>query len=249
MPLNRFQDLMSNEELYFRRSDLFPQDEEEGIPPENYLRRVMGLRPFVLEDEKELNHQIGSLAQFREMYYVNCWHLFRKETPEIWKEFARYGVALCSRDLLRSTLDGMIDKTFLGVMRYGEERLTQTMRVNTLQFINTKRERFRDECEVRAILDCPSTFSAMNRHFDPNNWPHRRPLPENALYHWVHDFKRRRIDLKSLIVSIVVSPGASQEMFDEIKLWVQTKQYSCEVRWSDLRGQMRTPPERNSSRE
>ena len=40
MPLHRFEDLMANEELFFCRADLFTQDENEGIPPEDYVRRA-----------------------------------------------------------------------------------------------------------------------------------------------------------------------------------------------------------------
>ena len=56
MPLERFQDLMANEELCFCRSDLFAQDDEEEIPSERYLRLVMGSQRYVLDDERELNH-------------------------------------------------------------------------------------------------------------------------------------------------------------------------------------------------
>ncbi|MBV9769361.1 MAG: hypothetical protein JOZ32_07310 [Bryobacterales bacterium] len=44
LPFKFFEDLMATEELYFCRADLFKQDEREGIPPENYIRRVMGLQ-------------------------------------------------------------------------------------------------------------------------------------------------------------------------------------------------------------
>jgi hypothetical protein len=235
MSLRKFQDLMATEELYFCRADLFPQDKNEGIPPEEYLRLVMGLDQYVLEDEKELNHQMGSLAQFREMYYVNCWHLFRRETPEMWEEFGKNGVAICSRyELLKSALNGMLDRTYLGLVQYGDQHLTRTRRINTLQFISTKRIEYKDECEVRAFLEAPDPLDGGNRHFGENNWPHRDPLPENPRHHWVHDSKRRRIDLRALIVGIVVSPSTPKEISDEVKLWINVKQHSYPVRKSEL---------------
>jgi hypothetical protein len=169
------------------------------------------------------------------MYYANCWHLFRKEKPEMWAGFAQYGVAVCSRyDLLKSALDGMLDRTFLGLVRYGTDRLTQTMRVNTLQFINTKREFYKDECEVRAIVECGDPLAGINRHFDANNWPHRRPLAENPRHHWVPEFKHRRIHLNALLTKIVVAPGASKDIFEEVELWVKIKQFSCKAQRSEL---------------
>ena len=81
LSLKKFEDLMGTQELYFRRADLFPQDDEEGIPPEDYLRLIMGSQRFVLEDETELNHQIGSLSQMRETYYVS--HFRSIQRPEL----------------------------------------------------------------------------------------------------------------------------------------------------------------------
>lgn len=235
LPFVFFEDLMANDELHFCRADLFKQDENEGIPPEHYIRRVMGLQRYVLKDERELSHQIGSLAQSREAFYVNCWHLYRHETVEMWKDFAKDGVAIRSPyDKLKSIMDGMLDTAYLGLMRYGEERLNQTGRINVLQFINTKRKCFEGECEVRAILWCPDPLAGGNRHFDANNFPHSRPLPENSRHHWVHEFKRRRIDLKDLITGIVVSPWATKEVVEAVKLWVQVKNHLYEVRQSNL---------------
>jgi hypothetical protein len=34
--MKKFRDFMDTQELYFCRADLFPQDEAEGLPPENY---------------------------------------------------------------------------------------------------------------------------------------------------------------------------------------------------------------------
>jgi hypothetical protein len=69
--LRKFRDLMASEELYFRRADLF-DDETEGLPPEQYVQRVLCLDPLDLNDRRELNNHLGSLAQSREMHYITC---------------------------------------------------------------------------------------------------------------------------------------------------------------------------------
>jgi hypothetical protein len=153
----------------------------------------------------------------------------------MWGDFAKDGVAIRSRyDLLKSIMDDMLDTAHLGLMRYCEERLNQR-RINVLQFINTKRKRFKGEREVRAILWCPDLFAGGNRHFDVNNVPHCRPLPENQRHPWVHEFKRRRIDLKALITGIVVSPWATKQVFETVQQWVNVKNHSYEVRQSNLK--------------
>jgi len=203
---------MATEELHFTKADLFPQDEQEGIPPESYLRHVMGLRRYDPNDETTLKHHLGAVAQYREWFYVVCWQLFRGETFEMWKKFGEFGVAICSTYAkLKTCLDGMPDTTHLGVMRYGEQRLYLTGRVNIVQFINTKREQYAAEQEVRAILECPDPFDGGNRHFDLNNAPHSRPLPENKRHDWICEFKRRRIEVKALLTGVVVSPFAEKD--------------------------------------
>ena len=105
MKLAKFRDLMTTGEIYFCRADLFPNDAREGLPPEDYLH-VLGLHPFDVLDRQQLCHHLGSDAQFREGFYVSCWHLLREETCNMWKEHGEDGVAICSRyRLLKNALD------------------------------------------------------------------------------------------------------------------------------------------------
>ena len=64
MKIARFADLMKTSELYFCRADLF-NDEHEGLPPEKYLCYSLRLNRLLLWDRRELDHQLGALAQFR----------------------------------------------------------------------------------------------------------------------------------------------------------------------------------------
>src|SRR5688572_8663753 len=71
LDLRKFRDLIASEELYFRRADLFT-DKTEGLPPEQYAMRVLGLDPYDIHDRVSLNNHLGSL---RESYYISCWYL------------------------------------------------------------------------------------------------------------------------------------------------------------------------------
>lgn len=235
LPFEHFEDLMANEELHFTRSDCFKQDEQEGIPPESYIRHILGLRRYDPVDETTLNHHIGCLAQDREWYFVLCWQLFRGETFEMWKKFGEHGVAICSTYArLKTCLEGMFDQTYLGLMRYGEDRLYQMKKYNVLQFVNTKRKKYESEHEVRAIVECANLMDGQNRHFDLNNVPHRRPLEENRRHSWVHEFKRRRVDVKALLTGVVVSPFADSEALQKAKVWVEVRKHDYEARRSVL---------------
>ena len=44
-------------------------DKSEGLPPEQYATRVLGLDLYDIKDRVSLNNHLGSLAQHRECYY------------------------------------------------------------------------------------------------------------------------------------------------------------------------------------
>lgn len=232
MDLRKFRDLMASEELYFRRADLF-DDGTEGVPPEEYVQRVLGLDPWDIRDRTKLNNHLGSLAQSREMHYVTCWHLYRRETLSMWEGYGHDGVAIVSRyDLFKAALNGLIDATHLGLVQYGTSHLTD--RFNALEFITTKQKRYEPECEVRGILTCGNPLDGGNRHIDLNNISHPRPLPMNPRHPWVPECKRRRIVMGELVQDVVISPWAEPDNVEEIELWSRHKGFSA-PRHSELR--------------
>lgn len=237
MPLWKFQDLMATEELYFRRADkLEDQDPEEGLAPEEYLRLLKGLKGYDIQDEKEVDADLGFLAQIRQCYYIQCWYLHGEETLRMWQDFAAEGVAVRSRfDLLWTALDKFLDSCDLSLIHYGEEHLRQRMGFNVLELINTKRLKFHEEREVRAMLNIEHPFLETNRNYGENNWPSRLPKPENPTRPWIHEYKRRRIDLKSLITGITLSPWATEALETEVKEWVKIKNFDIPVESSSIK--------------
>ena len=243
LDMDKFRDLMANQELYFRRADLFKkQDPNEGLPTDDYVRNVRGLRKYDLHDELTLNNGHAFFRQNSECDYLSCWSLYDGNTLRMWFTYAPNGVAVCSRyDLLKSALAGMLDDIHLGKVRYGNEEMTG---YNTLQCIYTKGRSFAWENEVRAVLYSNDPVAGRNRHYDAENFPHREPLDDvNPLHKWVHDCKRRRIDLKSLITSIYVSPWATYETFAEVKHWANVRNYSFPVTYDQKSALTPTPDE------
>lgn len=226
----RFADLMNTGELYFCRADLF-NDEHEGLPPEEYLCYCLGLNRLLLTDRRILDNHLGDLAQFRESFYISCWHLFREETDKMWNEYGNDGVAICSRySLLRSALSTMGDRAFLGLVRYGAKHLTG---YNLFRFITTKRAKFEGEKEVRAMLWITDPHATINRHVDVQNRPHPRPLTKPPAER-VLEGHRRRVDLQTLITEIVVTPWASSATLNEVNCLVTGNGYCIPVRPSGL---------------
>jgi hypothetical protein len=230
--LRKFRDLMASEELYFRRADLL-FDKTEGSPLEQYARRVLGLEPYDINDCVSLNNHLGFLAQNREFYYITCWQLYGQETLDMWDQYGHDGVAVCSRyGLLKSAVDGLPDEIHIGLVRYGTAHLENTF--NALEFITAKQLQYSEEQEVRAWLTSIDPLAGGNRHIDLNGFPHPMALVVNPRRSCVPECKRRRIDLRSLLTEIVISPWAEGEAVEEIKLWVELKGFPDSLKHSEL---------------
>jgi hypothetical protein len=186
--------------------------------------RVLGLNPYDINDRVKLNNHLGFLAQNRECYYISCWHLYRQETLDMWEQYGDDGVAVSSRyGLLKSALDGLLDEVHAGLVRYGTDHLANTF--NTLEFITTKQIRYSQDREVRAWLTVIDPLESGNRHIDLNDSPHPVPLGLNPRNPWVPEYKRRRIDLRSVITDAVISPWAEADAVEEIGLWAKSKAF------------------------
>src|SRR5262249_24951849 len=154
--------------------------------------------------------------------YVNCWHLFRRETWSMWEKYGESGVAICSRyGLLKSALDAMDDRAHIGLVRYGSRQMTGW---NLFRFITTKRLEFASEQEVRAFLWMIDPLAGINRHIDAENRVHDRPLTPPPDY--VLKGHRTNVDLQRLVKEIVLSPRTSSSTACEIDQLVRSKGYS-----------------------
>jgi hypothetical protein len=245
MDFPKFRDLFGNEEIYFRRTDLFKEtDPQEGLPSDQYVRKARGLAPLLLPDELALNNDQAFSRQVSEGHFINCWQLFEGETLAMWGRYGK-GVVIFSRyALLKVAMNMQLDPIFMGVVRYGEKDMTG---YNTLQFLFTKRRLFEKERELRIVLQCFDPMAGANRHYDANNFPHREPRAENPLHDWVHPCKRRRIDLKALVTEIRLSPWATRAEFDEVGWWVKNKNLASPITHSDCEGPLTPTAEELSS--
>jgi hypothetical protein len=233
MDFQKFRDLFANEELYLQRTDLFKEDDPwEALPSDDYIRAKLGLRRYDPTDELRLINEQAFLRQNSEGYFITCWQIFEKETLHMWERYGK-GVCIFSRfDLIKAQLDSMLDQIIVGLVRHQE---APTDPYNTIQFLFTKRGHFDRESELRIVLQCYDPMANPNRHLDASNVPSREPRDElNKLHEWVHPCKRRRIDLKSLVTEIRMSPWATPNETAEVNLWVKNENFSCPVTSSHI---------------
>ena len=152
LKLEFFRDLMANEELYFRRTDLYKTDDpNEGLPRDRYLRRALNLEPYELDDELQVNHHQASNRLHSECYYLSCWNLDDpRNRLRMWYRYAPYGVAIRSDyGRLKSALGGFLDEVHIGKVRYGDQEMTG---YNSLQILFTKGTGYEWENEIRAVV-------------------------------------------------------------------------------------------------
>ena len=200
------------------------------VCPEN-LVPDLNLNPLDVRDALTVNHHVGVLAQRRESFFVNCWHLSPEPSAAMWQKSGKDGVAIASSySRLKDALSSGKDRGFLGLVNRGSHLPGRSW--NVLRFISTKREEFANENEVRALLWFPDECPGDTRHFDANKIPHPRPLtapPEG----WPM-FKRLAVDLSSVITKIEVSPWALQETFVESARLTRQRGYTVAIHWSAL---------------
>jgi len=224
----KFRNLIETGTLYFCRADKFADDETEGLPPEEYLP-VLRLNPLDIKDRRKIDHHIGSIAQFRQGFFINCWYLGDDDTAQMWSGRGQDAVAICCRySALKSALAALTDDAHLGLIRYGSAHLTGW---NIMRFITTKRLRYEHEKEVRALLWIRDERDGINRHFDENNVPHQRPLmePPNPQQGVV-----RSVNIQKLVSTIVVSPWAADSVLSDVERLVAEAGYSIPVQASEL---------------
>ena len=139
--------------------------------------------------------------------------------------------SVCSSySLLKSALDKLPDRVFLGQVRYGGAN--EMTGYNTVRFVTTKCSEYADEQEVRAILWIIDPHAGINRHIDIDNRVHTRPLtppPDRVL-----EDHRRKVNLIALVTEIVVTPWVSPAAFNEVERMVAESGYSIPVRPSAL---------------
>ncbi len=147
-----FRDLMATEELYFRRTDLYKNDDpNEGLPTDSYLRRTLKLDRFDLDDELALNAHQASNRLRSESYYLNCWSLDDPDSRlRMWYRYAPYGVAVQSEyGRLRVAMTEFLDDVHIGKVRYGDGQMTG---YNALQILFTKAPSYGWENEIRTVV-------------------------------------------------------------------------------------------------
>ncbi len=228
----KFQDLMKGH-MYFHRSDLFEEnDPQEGLPLDNY---ETGRHPLDIKDILDRDSELGFDAQVRQGFYICCWYLAGDDSAKMWHTYAKgNGVAICSTYAkLKAVLEPLPaeDRAHLGLVQYGDKHIPPGRR-NLIMNIGTKREKYKDEREVRAMLWIVDPHETGNRNIDPNNRAHARPLdayPTNN-----PEGVRRPVNIQELLTKVIVSPFAQSTTVADAEHELSAAGFSVPVEPSDM---------------
>jgi hypothetical protein len=211
MTFDKFESLLTMQRLYFRRADMFPGDLFEGTTPAGDIAawERAAANAATPDEGRQLLLSREQLAEYAQHYqqnlFINCWHLSEHENVAMWERYtkgetravavkARYGVF---KELLRGPVIEM------GMVRYIDYDADPLPSVNMMERIMHKRNFYRDEREVRAVMCAVSPDHIKAKFIDPH-------LAADG-YGWMPP-----VDVKTLTEGIILHPSAPSDFSDQV---------------------------------
>lgn len=224
MRFERFADLIHEKALFFSSSKNF-NDEFEGTFPKNMIKKL-GLDKQVLPSDDGKHYSwVEWQKKERRSHLINCWHVNENECSAMWEKYGQdmpSSIAIQSNiDSLKSSFSETAEKVWIGEIKYTNfqkyEPSNRSFNVdvpNTLKTFFLKRCSFKDEHEIRAIID-----KAYRKHL----------CIEKLRGGIFVD-----IDLKRLIECVYLSSLATPQDEESVRKMLAQYGYSFPIKKSDL---------------
>lgn len=228
MSFEKFASLLATESLHFARADTFEDPYESFVPPS-----IMHL--FKQETrhlgEKESPAVIELWKEWRKWVMCCCWHQANQESMDMWGRYDMHNSGIAIKTTMQRLKSSFTCKENVPVHickvryinYYGFKIPNSISDMNRIYLpFFYKRKEFRNEHEVRAIID---TFPHIKEKFfrvkrGPNI--NRQAIDRQQLlgieYHKVDEEDRGRdlkVDLNTLIDEIIISPYPKGEWVTE----------------------------------
>ncbi|MGH7975674.1 MAG: hypothetical protein ACREDS_08610 [Limisphaerales bacterium] len=212
MDLWKFENLINEKCLYFRRSDKLEDDMEGKYAEANRKYQTAMYERFLhaypIQDSHE-HRETGNEA-FRHAVFINCWHLNRTESIAMWERFTKTenSVVICTtlRKLFESISEPIPNsnkkelKAVASKVTYASQTIPRPEWSNYGPYFY-KDTKFMDEREFRLIIHPPENHSIGEEDV-------AQKLP---------------IDPVALIEQIVIHPRSPADFKTKIKDFLQTK--------------------------
>ena len=245
MSFEKFVNLLATQSLYFARSDTF-EDKFEGFLP-----------PLIQQEYERITDRLGKEKRqaimelwdnWRKWVMCCCWHRGDQETMGMWEKYSMHkgGIAIkTTMQRLRGSFEREEDvPVYIANVRYinhYEFKVPKSIRdMNTIYLpFFYKGKAFKYENEVRAIID--------TSHYIKEDFFRVKKVPDinpkvidlqqllRVEYPKIDEIGRKvRVDLKTLIGEVIISPYADDWITKTVKLVVDRYGFDFPVNPSKL---------------
>jgi hypothetical protein len=217
LDFTKYVSMLSSQNLFFSRSDLF-DDPYEGATSHANIK----LRSTVYSDIKITKQQIDQLAELaewsRQWTYINCWHMNEYESAAMWKLYAQTNEAVAIQSTYKRLRHCLPENVHVGIVHYIDYENEWLPEGNTMRPFVYKRRSFEHERELRALIqDLPITDKEI-----------QIGLPNQEFGYKVS------IDLNELIEAVYISPESPKWFLGLVKNVMQKYGFNFKVHQSLL---------------
>lgn len=167
-----------------------------------------------ISDDKSQSGWLGFFEKARHSTYLNCWHLYKEESPSMWKDYTKShdGVAIKSTvKRLITSLKGAREAIVLARVRYIDHEKYDIRPCHPTDPFFLKGENFKDEKELRIVHSGDlQGYKNMDAKFIP-------------------------VDKNELIEEVVIHPDAPESLHALVKHFADDCNLNAIVRKSKVR--------------
>jgi len=225
MNFDKFQNMIEDTSLFFCRADKLGE-KWEGILPKEMIKK------FSLEEKKIISSN-GNTYNYTEWHksrelrshLINCWHINNDESYEMWMTYASKNNSISTKSIaiqstigrLKNSFNKTKERIWIGEVKYVDHNILEPKnrffnvdRPNTLEVFFLKRKEFKQEQELRAVV---------NQAFVK----HKSEIGINV-----------KCNLNKLIVKIVLSPTSNEVLLSNVKKMINRYGFKLKVTKSEL---------------
>jgi len=225
MDFDKFKNMIENTSLFFCRADKLGEKWEGSLTKKMIEKFDMEEKKIPSSDGNTYNliewHKLKELRS----HLINCWHVNSDESYEMWKTYVSQNDSISTTSIaIQSTINRLKnsfhkteERIWIGEVKYidydilkPKNRFFNTDRPNTLEVFFLKRKEFKQEQELRAVI---------NQAFVK----HKSEIGINV-----------KCDLNRLITKIVLSPTSNEVLLINVEKIIRRFGYQFEIIKSEL---------------
>lgn len=225
MNFDKFQNMLEDASLFFCRADKLGE-KWEGILPKEMIKKF-GLKEKKIISSNGNKYNLIEWHKSKELrsHLINCWHVNNDESYEMWKAYTSKNNSISTKSIaiqstisrLKNSFHKTVERIYIGEVKYVDHNILEPKnrffnigRPNTLEAFFLKRKEFKQEQELRAVI---------NQAFVN----HKSEIGINV-----------KCNLNKLIVKIVLSPTSNELLLSNVKKMINRYGFKLKVTKSEL---------------